>query len=144
MKFKRLIFLTGIDEAEEYMRSGTGGDHEDIYIAMNPRISACLKRNGIIAYDTTRYFTNSSHEEGLKRSKEITDYIRRSFDIKDEEIGINNAYEDAFVFWIRLVIQYCIWVIEIIENAIKYHKPDIICASISDMRYASSMCLEPE
>jgi len=94
MSIKRLIFISSIAEADIFLGSARPGD---LCIALTPRARSYLLKNGVVAEDTTRYFTNTSHENALIRSKEIVGWIRDRAGLSGASDNIASAYNDMLV-----------------------------------------------
>ncbi len=86
----KIIFFSEISEVKEYIRC-CGIEAVDLCIAMKPAALAYLRQNGFAANDTTRYFTNSSHERALEKSKDIMDWLERTAEFVDPDIGVKDS-----------------------------------------------------
>lgn len=147
-KVKKIIFVNTQSEVDKYMAlSATErkfSTSDCLFIAMNPTVHSYLKQRGFFVRNTLPYFTNDSHLKVLEKSKILVDWLRKNSDFVDLDMGIKNAFRDPFIFWARLVFHYCIWVIEIVSNAVDIHQPEMLCASLSGKKFTASLQIEPE
>lgn len=127
---KKVIFINGINEADDYMEGRPVEDAagDTIIIAMSPSIRARLKRRGFRAADTADYFTADSHVHTLARSDELVKWLEANALFADTGLGVSSAYRDFFIYWARFAMHYCIWAIDIVSAAVEAHKPQVICA----------------
>lgn len=142
-QIENIIFLNTVAEAEHHLGRGPVAPGV-LLIAMRPKVFSYLKQNGIDASDTTQYFTNESHEKVLKRSKEIVDWLRNTATFTDLGLGVKYAYKDAFIYWARLALHYCLWSSEVVTAAIESHKPKRVSGACSGSVDAFSLLMEPE
>lgn len=117
---------------------------EHLVIALKPAVRAAFKQKGISVQSTLPYFQNVSHARALETSKLLVEWLRKHAEFRDPALGIREAYREALIFRTRLIIHYCIWVIEIVLNAVERHLPVTLCASLSGQKPASCYCIEPE
>ncbi|MFH0771711.1 MAG: hypothetical protein V1933_03740 [Candidatus Omnitrophota bacterium] len=145
-KFKNIVFLNNLSEADQLLGNNglNSAGEENLLMAMNPSVRAYLKSKGIAAQDTLPYFTNESHKETLRKSKDLADWLKARADFTDLGMGVERAYKDFFIYWTRFSIHHCLWAIEIISNAVEAHYPDKIYAHLSNKIIVTSLYIEPE
>lgn len=141
---KKIIFLDSESGLDKNIENKMSDIQDTLFIAMKPVVFSYLKRKGLPAQNTLPYFMNESHEMALEKSRILIDWLRDKTDFVNLDIGIQQAYKDVFIFWTRLAIHYCLWVIEIVSNAVDIHKPEIVSAVFSGKKSVSSLCIEPE
>lgn len=135
-KIKKIVFCDTYPKIEE--------GKNILFIALKPEIYAYLKRNGVSVHNTLPYFKNQSHEKLLKKSRILMEWIRSNANFRDLGIGVKDAYREMFIFWLRLAVHYCLWVSEIIINAIDMHNPEVIYAPSFKKSALPSLYVEPE
>ncbi|KPK42820.1 MAG: hypothetical protein AMJ78_01105 [Omnitrophica WOR_2 bacterium SM23_29] len=143
-RVKKLVFFSSISEVDDYLVRHKPKVSDCLFIAMNPVVRFYSGQKGIQAQDTLKYFTNDSHKGALERSKLIIDWLRKTSDFSDPDMGIERAFNDWFVLLVRCSTLYCLWSVEVVLNAIALHEPEVICASYSPKIAVSSLCIEPE
>ncbi len=147
-KAKKIIFIDSSDDAAAVsgiIRSGEvlpGGD--SAIVAMSPTVRYRVGLSGFEADDTFDLFGTGSHKSVLDKSSRIMDWVRGSFDIKDEAAGISTAYNDSLAFWVRIVVNYCLRNIEIVQNAVDLCGAEQIAAFSSARRWTSNLFVMPE
>ena len=127
-KINKIIFCDSLPEIEK------GSDI--LYIALKPKVYAYLKQKGVLVHNTLPYFTNESHEEVLKKSEILMAWVRNNTGFVDLGIGVKAAYEHNLTFWFRLTIHYCLWVVEILINAVDQHQPKVLVVVSSALEEA--------
>jgi len=142
MKTKKIIFFNAKSEVDDYFTAHSGKEEGVILVAMNPGTNVYLKAKDFEPHDTRRYFTNDSHERVLGVSKGLTEWLRRESSLSDLGLGVERAYKDVLIFWVRHVIHHCAWATEIVSRAVEVHRPEIICASVSGKKYVRSLYIE--
>lgn len=146
-RFKKIVFFNGESEVDAYLgdASPAGRDSgETLFISMTPAIKYYLNKKGFETEDVLRYFDSNSHKEALKKSTVLIEWLNRNSDFTDLGIGVKLAYKDFFSFWIRFAVHYCLWVIEVVSNAVATHRPEVICASLPGKAVVSSLYIESE
>lgn len=119
-------------------------DPATLIIAMTPAVYAYALKKGLNAKNTTDYFTNNSHIDGIKKSKIILEWIRNNTCFSGlEALGIKNSYADSFILWMRCAVSYCLWNIETVINAVIEHKPDKTYAFLQDVSPVHTVFIEP-
>ena len=144
-RFKKITFFDCPEEINIYLKANAGKTFigtDEIFIAMTPAALAELKRKGMTAKNTADYFTNDSHMKVLKKSAKVTDWIVKHSKFANPGIDVNQSLKDSFMRWTRMTVHYCLWVIEIVLNAIEFHRPEVISASISGKRTVSNLQIE--
>jgi hypothetical protein len=137
MNSKRLIFI----DNEASCQADHGDGH---YIALNPAVYACLREKGSAVDNTLPYFSSASHERLLRKSNELTNWLRDNLEFVDLGIGIKDSYRDIFIYRFRFVIHYCLWAIEVVSNAVDKNQPKMLVAAVAENKSISSLYLEPE
>lgn len=121
-------------------------EKECLHIAMKPHIYTTLKQNGYTVTNTLPYFTTESHRTAIIKSDTIIRWIREQLNnLFYNDNDITYAFKEAYIFWIRFAIHHCLWVIEIVKNAIQVHQPEVIWVSGPEQLQPSlSLYLQPE
>lgn len=143
-RVKKLVFFNSTSDVDDYLARHKSVAPDCLFIAMNPVVRSYSGQRGIQAQNTLQYFTNDSHKGALERSEMIIDWLRKRSNFLDLDLGIERAFKDWFVLFVRCPIHYCLWAIETILNAIALHEPEVVCASYSCKRAVSSFYIEPE
>jgi len=145
--FKKVVFLNCLSDVDEYIsnkKDAARSGADELCIAMTPGSCSLLKQRGIKARNTVEYFTNNSHMKVLEKSKILVDWLLKSSDFVDMDLGIKESLRDSFIPWMRCAIHYCLWTIEVVSNARDKHKPGVLSAPYSGRRTVSSLLIEPE
>lgn len=144
--FKEIVFLDTPANAERYVRSAGSSSllRDRLHIAMTPTIYEYLVRNGFTTHDTLPYFTNSSHITALERSAVMLDWLRERLDVSLDDLGVKRAYIDTLTYQMRCSINYCLWALEVVSNAIDAHRPEKIIIFKGLKRPTVSIYTEPE
>ena len=147
-KVKKIIFLNDLQETDGYIRNNIEFNAPNVsnslFIAMRPTINSYLKQRELCSQNTHPYFTNDSHAKVLEKSEILVDWLRKNSNFVDLDMGIQCAYRESLIFWTRFAIHHCLWVIEIVLNAVDKHQPEILSAFSSGKKNVSSLYLEPE
>jgi hypothetical protein len=85
-------------------------------LALLPEVQVKLKKAGVPYYTTCDFFDNKSHEELLIKSDGIITGLRGLVSIKDD-YGVQEGYNNAFIFHARLFLHTILWLIETIDRA---------------------------
>ena len=144
MGTKKVVFLDRAVDADFFVSKNRDNLSDCVLISMHPSVDVYCREKGIEIHDTIRYFTADSHVNALRRSREIVDWFLANSKFEDMGLNVKFAYRDMFLYWMRFGIHECIWMIEIISNAICLHSPDILCASLSNPQKTSSLYIEPQ
>lgn len=139
-KVKKIVFLDTLTGLDKYLSDTKGC----LFIAMNPSVYFYLKQGGAFVENTLAYFSNDSHARALEKSKILVDWLRENTDFVEPELGIQHGYRDLFIYWIRPVIHYYLWSIEIITNAVERHRPQAISAPLSHRAFVPRLTVEPQ
>ena len=144
-RVKKIVFFASIPEVDAYFaRLGKESAQCDLFIALTPRVRVYARMKGLDARDTTNYFTNDSHVHALQKSTEGIAWFRHNLQFSDLGLDITSSYSDVFAYWMRAAMHYCLWIIEIVTNAIALHSPEVIAASLSSSTPVFSLYVEPE
>jgi len=115
------------DELSSYL-AGTEtispNDHGDMVLALRPSVQAKLKELGIPFRTSYDYFDRTSHETLVLKSEEILQTARKRIHI-DDDIGIKEGYNNAYLFYMRCFVHYLLFLIEVIDR----------CAGKTDSRF---------
>lgn len=145
IKGKRLIFFYDKREVESYLgKKNAPATTENVHIAMTPSARAELLRRGVEAESTLEYFTNDSHMRLLDNSKKLMERFSKDIEIGNLGIGVRQTAKNSFVFLIRCAAHYCMWVTEIVLNAVDKYKPESLAAAYSIGQKVESAHIEPE
>lgn len=115
-------------------------------IALNPRAYVGLRQAKQAAVNTLPYFTNDSHARVLRATQRPVAWLREQPWQLDGDAAAQQSFTEAMVFWVRLAISYCLFVIEIGGRAVEAHRPSMLMApspKVRTRRYCSYY-LEPE
>ncbi len=145
-KIKRIIFLDSKPDVESYKDTGANGivSEGDLLVALSPSVYVYAQKRGLPVHNTLRYFTSESHSKSLERSKDISDWIKKNSDFINLDMGVEQAYGEMLNFLARFAVHKCLWIIEIVLNAVKAHQPQVLCASLSDNSHVNSLYIEPQ
>ena len=145
MKVKKLIFVTNDAQVDVYLNALLKGGSPDcadsLFIALNPIAHACLMRHKLPCRNTFDYFKTDSQIKILDKSKALTDWLRQNIEIIESMFGFSYACRETSILLIRSRLNYFLKFIEIINNVMDVHSPDIVLASASDEKYASKKFL---
>lgn len=142
---KKIIFCDSLTGCQNYFnQQGVEAGQDDLFIALTPAVYAFLKKRKMSVENTLPYFSNASHKRLLTKSNEVVNWLREYIDFADIGLGIENAYKDIFIFWFRFVIHYCLWINEVILNAIEKHNPDALVAVVSMDHQKTSLYIESD
>ncbi len=128
-----LVLFEFPDEVDAYFRKmdlGRVSPTSTVLISLNPRTHAYLRGLGHAPETSLPYFDNDSHAHALRKSKEVSDWIRERVQFSDN-LGVSFAYEQSFLWYIRVFVHHCLWLIEIMHNATARHKAKAIQACVS-------------
>jgi len=128
MNENKIIFVefkNEIDILLKYVRGSKSKSSCIKIVALSLEAQIYLKELNVDFYNTLPFFTNESHENCLLKSDSIVQFMEDSiyFENNPEDI---NGYKDFYIFNIRHVVNYILWLIEVITNAIEYLRPDTI------------------
>lgn len=141
---RRLAFLDKESEARAWLGGRAGDPAGHVAVALKPSVRAFLKEQGAEALSTVGFFPNAAHAGALEGSDRLARWLRDHAEWGDPRLGIREAYRESLIFQVRLVAHYCMWLIEIILNAIERYRPAAVSASLAGARRASCYCAEPE
>lgn len=117
---KTLIIFEFIDEIESFT-SAYGleriKDRDSYVLALQPEVQAYLKRKDVKYLNTIKFFDKSSHQDLLLKSNEIIQSFRGLLDIRDD-LGVEEGYNNTFIYYLRAFVHYLLWLIEIIDKAV--------------------------
>lgn len=141
---RSLAFLDKMGEVQPWLNRWQSAPAGHLAVALKPAIRAALESRGVPQAHTLAYFTSASHASALELSDRLSAWLRVNGQFVSSASLLHETYREALVFRARLVAHYCIWLIEIISNAIERHQPDVLSASLTGGRPASCFCIEPE
>lgn len=145
-EIKRIVFLDSKSDVESYKDTLADeiASEGDLSIALSPSVYVYAQKRGLPVHNTLRYFTGESHLKSLERSKAISDWIKRNSDFVNLNMGVEQAYREVLNFLARFAVHKCLWIIEIVLNAIDAHQPQVLCASLSGNSHVYSLYIEPQ
>lgn len=111
---------------------------------MKPAVQASLRRAGIDVQDTVPYLDQGAQARILTASEALTARVRREARGLDDGRQSGRAYREALVFRLRLAAHYCLWVIEVVLNAIEAHGPQQLWAPTCSTRAAGDQFVHPD
>ena len=129
-----LIFIEESDEVETCLPYAIADGYSDpsaTLIALTPAAQVRLKRNGHDAQDTLAYLTPESRDRAWRKSAELSDWIKARFDFEDD-LGVRELYKENLVWYSRWLINYLLYSLEILDNAISIHNPKSMVACIPE------------
>lgn len=143
---KKAIFSDSLPDTKRFIASNKqlSRSPDALFVAMNPMVYACFKKNSLAADTTLPYFSNASHARALDRSEVMIKWLREKIQFENFDGETKEAYKNAFVFWTRIAIHYCIWAIEIAFNVMETHKLNKLSAFYSAKKKVLSLRIEPE
>jgi len=115
----KLIFLEFTDEYEcflDYLDKNNLDIQEFTIIALEPKLQSFLKISGTNYLTTLPFFNKESHTQIISHSEQVMQFLASHYDFIDSN-NLTNTYREEFLFWIRLIVNYCDYIIEIIHNA---------------------------
>lgn len=144
LKIKTIVFVENADDAERYIRRRSPDVlGSALFIAMRPSAYTYLTQAGFPVHNTLQYFNNDSHSQGMIKSTTLVDWLDSKLELSEDR-ALRDAGKNWFLFLTRFVINYSIWTIEIVLNAIEIHKPEKIVAMCRDKQCVASVYMEPE
>lgn len=103
------------------------------FVALEPRARLLLMERGAAVDDTTPYFGNEDHARCMLTSQEWLDVLEPSVHIRDGG-PVEYAYDDTFLFYLRLYISHLLHHSSIVSNAIETLQPERIAVTVVDGR----------
>ena len=131
-----VAFFEFPDEVDAYRREKQfrdTGSTSTILISLNPQTHAHLRHLGHSPETSSSYFDSNSHAFALRKSKEISDWVWQRAQFQDN-LGVSFAYTQSLVWYIRIFVHHCLWLIEIMHNATARHDAKGIQACASPAR----------
>ena len=131
---EEVVFLEFSDEADAYLswQASCGPtSRPSTVIALNPSTRLHLKRRGIEAENTLPYLTPASRERALEASMRLTRWVREHFAFEDNR-GLSIGYLETLVWYMRSLIHQFLWSVEILENAVSKHSPEVLKTGLVD------------
>jgi hypothetical protein len=125
-KTRRLAFFEFPHEVDAYVKGhASSASHRSVpvLISLNPRTQAHLKRHGLAGETSLSYCTNDSHACALRQSQDISEWLWKRVQFKDN-LGVSFAYAQSLVWFIRLFAHHCFFLLEIIRNATERHEAE--------------------
>jgi len=114
----KIAFLEFIDEFKalrEYARR-KGMDMGDfLVIALEPKLGAYLRGQGIPCRNTLPYLRNDSHGTILMETEKVMRQIRQKFDFTDVN-GLRKCYQKEYAHYMRVFMNHMLKLTEIIGN----------------------------
>jgi len=138
---KKLVFLEFIDEYQSFCEyiGKQGLTHQAFtLVALEPKLQAYLKKNGINYENSLAYFNNDSHKAIILSAQKVIDHIALSFKYNDDS-GVSGAYLTDLQFYVRFYLFHLMRLIEIIDNCVGQDGTVEMYAAVSEQRAASLM-----
>jgi hypothetical protein len=130
---EKIVLLEFTDEAEaflKYCKDKSVSAKDFRIIALQPQVQVFLKSKGIPYENTLSYFTNQSHARALMQSEKWYRFLAERISIEDGT-EIRNTYNDSFLFFFRLYINYFLFQVEILTALINKYEVESISACFS-------------
>lgn len=112
-------------------------------VALEPRLQAYLKKQGISYRTTLPYFNNESHKKIIIETEKVMKYIHENFKFTDGN-GLKNCYVTEFAHHIRLYLNHMFKMLEILENMYRENNKCEIFAYINNRTTSSCMINDTE
>ena len=134
-KVRKIVFLDNIRDCNA---------DDALFIALRPHVYSYLSQKGFNVVSTRPYFTNESHKRILTRSAVMVKWVEENADFLDFNLGTKDSFKNSLIFYSRFAFHYCMWVIEIVLNAVAQHEPQILSSHIPARRYSKDSYIWPE
>ena len=150
----KLIFVEFNDEVDAFLNYAEKNNFNVLdfhLVALSLEAQIYLKEHNIKYYNTLKFFDNNSHKNCLLKSDSIVQFMEENIYFKNNPEVIN-GYKNWYIFCIKHIVNYILWIIEIVSNAIEYFKPDSIiifdftnndysnCSLNNNERYIGNVC----
>jgi hypothetical protein len=118
---KRLLFLEFEDEVNAYLKEKNRSDSSNDYIIpLSLPVRLILKKNGIDYHNTLPYCDSNAHARAMRQSEKWLTLLESFTEIDKVTMA-------EIVFCIRPVINYLLWLSEVMTGAVSQLKPAILC-----------------
>lgn len=98
-------------------------------IALELKLQAHLKKNGIAFTNTLPYLSNAAYKRILLKSEELLTYIESNFDFTDS-VGIRHAYVLELLHYFELIFNYVAKIFEILQGVLnKFGKVELYASA---------------
>ena len=144
---KILVFLEDVRDAERFVASRRFASQERdafLCVGMTPAVQALLGRHGYPVTNTVSYFTEASHAKALEESDRLVRWLREEATVCDPGTGATQGIKDPFILFVRCAVHYCLWVVEVVSNAIERHEAHRLVASCAGGTSLSSLFIQSD
>lgn len=143
MKFAVIEFVDEFEAFTAFLYKNNFNIDDFIIVALEPRLQAYLKKQGIRYRNTLPYFNNQSHKKIIIETEKVMNYIHENFKFFDGN-GLKNCYETEFSHYIRLYLNHLFKILEILENIYKENKTCEIYAHVKKSSTSSHIITDNE
>ena len=143
MKVSIIEFIDEFEAFTAFRRKNNFNIDDFIIVALEPRLQAYLKKQGIRYRNTLPYFNNESHKKIIIETEKVMNYIHENFKFLDGN-GLRNCYKTEFSHYIRLFLNHLFKILEILENIYKENKTCEIYAYVKRNFTSSHMITDNE
>jgi len=122
---KRLILIEFEDELDSFLKCFDKNylvSSESCIVAIEPEAQSKLKHLKIPYQNSFHFFGKHGHESCLKFSDKVINTIRNNLNIRDH-LNIKEGYHNTLIFYLRFVLHNCLFLIEVLDQAVKTHEP---------------------
>lgn len=116
---EQVVFLEFEEEVEAFLGTFTDKDRElnnTVIVALSLPVQLALKSRGISFLNSVSFFNNRSHARTLEQSEE---WLR----LLESHLDPGEILHKELIYGIRLVINYLLWLSEVVVQAIKMLQP---------------------
>ncbi|OGS72402.1 MAG: hypothetical protein A3F91_02005 [Flavobacteria bacterium RIFCSPLOWO2_12_FULL_35_11] len=143
MKVFIIEFIDEFEAFKTFLHKNNFNIDDFIIVALEPRLQAYLKKQGIRYRNALPYFNNESHRKIIIETEKIMNYIHEHFTFIDGN-GLRNCYKTEFSHYIRLFLNHLFKILEILENIYKENKTCEIYAYVKRNFTSSHMIANNE
>lgn len=123
---QHITILEDHNEALSYIKNVGGHPLEstlETIIALTPAAQSLLKSSGVNFTNSIEYLNSPGRNSALEKSSELDAWITEHFTFVDE-CGVSQAYLENLRWYLRWVINYMLWSIEVINEIVASHSPE--------------------
>ncbi|MEP9411496.1 MAG: hypothetical protein HRF42_08835 [Candidatus Brocadia sp.] len=143
MKFAVIEFVDEFEAFKTFLQKNNFNIVDFIIVALEPRLQAYLKKQGIRYRNTLPYFNNESHKKIIIETEKVMNYIHENFKFVDSN-GLKNCYETEFSHYVRFYLNHLFKILEILENIYKESDTCEIYAYVKKSLISSYMITDCE
>ncbi len=143
MKFAVIEFIDEFKAFSAFLHKNNFSIDDFIIVALEPRLQAYLKKQGIVYRNTVPYFNNESHKKIIIETEKVMNYIHENFKFFDGN-GLKNCYETEFSHYIRLYLNHLFKILEVLENIYRENAMSEIYAYVKKSHTSSCMITDNE